>query len=132
MLKISRSQLEAMSEHCSKNFEQRAVMHIRQAHAKQCEGRDDATIAKYVEALIKFARANKVVDQGHVLRLIDAQMVTAFSIATLTSYQRFRLKQAGIDEATRVHNFELALQARSNPVVISVSTDLAALERQGV
>lgn len=56
MLKISRSQLEAMSEHCSKNFEQRAVMHIRQAHAKQCEGRDDATIAKYVEALIKFAR----------------------------------------------------------------------------
>lgn len=67
-----------------------------------------------------------------MLRLIDAQMVTAFSIATLTSYQRFRLKQAGIDEATRVHNFELALQARSNPVVISVSTDLAALERQGV
>lgn len=129
MLNISQSQLNAISVQCSRTFEQRAVQHLHDHHPAKCEGRDHTVLLGYVQALVAFASANGVVDQGFVLRLMDAQMASAFNVHSLSPYQRFRLSQPGIDEATRVRNFEHALHDANNPVVISLSTDLATLER---
>jgi hypothetical protein len=128
MITISRQQLQALSTAQEQRFIARGVAHLRQHHAGWCGKRDDKDLAALVRAMVTFARDHGVKQAHNVLMLIDLQVRLRFAVP-LTSYLRYRLTQRGFDEDTRVHHFAWALSQPDRPVVISLATDLDALER---
>jgi hypothetical protein len=131
MIKISGQQLQAFSTAREQSFIARGVAHLRKHHAAWCGKRDDKDLAAHVRAVVAFARNHGVTRAHNVLELMDLQVQRRFT-APLNSYLRYRLTQRGFDEDTRVHHFAWALTQPQQPVVISLDTDLDALERTDV
>ncbi|QRK10913.1 hypothetical protein JQX13_13065 [Archangium violaceum] len=131
MLTISRRQYEAFSKDREQGFTARAVAHLREHHPDWCYGRDDRTLAARVSAATAFAREHGVTQEPNVLRLLDLQMRPGFTVP-LSGYPHYRLTQRGFDEATRVRNFASALTHPRSLVVVTLDTDLDALERGDV
>ena len=128
MLTITRQQFEALSRNREQGFTARAVVHLREHHPEWCEGRNDQQLAARATAAMLFARAHGVSHEANVLRLMDLQLRPGFAVP-LADYPRYRLTQRGLEESTRVANFARALTEPQPPVVISLDTDLDALER---
>ncbi|AKI98702.1 hypothetical protein ATI61_10697 [Archangium gephyra] len=128
MLTISRQQFEALSRTREQGFTARAVAHLRAHHPEWCHGREDAALAARAAAALAFAREHGVSHEANVLRLMDLQLRPGFALP-LADYPRYRLTQRGLEESARVANFALALTRPRPLVVISLDTDLDALER---
>jgi hypothetical protein len=127
MLTITRRQYEAFSKDREQGFTPRAVAHLRQHHPDWCCARDDQALAAHVAAAVAFAREHDVTLEANVLWLLDLQPRPGFALP-LSGYLHYRLTQRGFDETTRVRNFASALTQPQRPVVISLDTDLDALE----
>ena len=63
-----------------------------------------------------------------MLWLIALQVKPGFAVPP-TGYLGYRLTQRSFDETTRVRNFAAALVAARRLILISLDTDLEALER---
>ena len=126
-MKIQTTQLAELSQLGKQRFVQQCVQHLRTVHYEQCAGRDHAGLQAYVEAMLVFAAKHRISQQECVLRLLDLQVTLQYP-SHLPRYQHYRLTQREFDEPTRVHNFEVALRAGRNPILVSLDSDLRALE----
>ena len=116
--------MSAISQGCQREFQLRAIAHLRTHHVDKCAHLDDTALLRNVQAFIGFAAARQVHQQDNILKLISLALVQGFS-ERANGYPTFLLTQAGLDEATRMHNFTQSLAASPhNPVLISLDTDL--------
>jgi len=123
LFRLSPTQFEALARQRAQSLRSRGLSILRTHYTEQCHGRTDEQLLAHIEAVAAFALNHHVREPENILLLLRAQMDQRHS-ANSAGYLAYRLKQAGLDEATRMKNFLAACAQPQVPQVISLATPI--------
>lgn len=127
MLVIKLRQLALLQASMDQALRRHLLQHLRRDHAAKVQGRDDATLLRYIDLMLRFCKDHGLERLPTIQRLIDLQLRHGFH-PQLTPGLRWPLAQRALDEAARLARFEQALEGRQPLRVIDLDTPLPDIQ----
>ncbi len=126
MLVIKVRQLALLQVSMDQALRRQLLLHIRRDHAVKAQGRDDDTLHRYIDVMLRFCKDRRIERVPSIQRLIDLQLRHGFH-PQLTPGLRWPLEQFALDESARLDRFEQALAGRQRLRVIDLDTPLPSV-----
>ncbi len=128
MLRIDSDQMSAIEAGHRAGEPAWAAARLKTLRPDWCATRSDEALHQFCTETLAFARACAFEQRSSFEQLLlwraDARLPSPFS-----EWHKLLLTRPGFDEATRLQQFEQALDSPQQPVLIALDTDLAALRR---